>query len=105
MMLHKALIIATLAFTVVPARGGAGHGSHGWHGHSGYHHHHFHHFVGFPFIAFPLIVPFFPFFPYGYPCVWEEGHWEDQVYEDKFGNSTHVPTWVPGQWLCPAGDA
>src|SRR5712692_3879840 len=28
---------------------------------------------------------------------WEEGHWVDQLYIDKYGNETNVPQWIPGQ--------
>ena len=103
------LSFAILAMGSAPAQAhggghgshGGGHGSHGGgQGHSGHHHHHFHHFSVFPFGVF-LIDPFFTQFPYAYPCWWEEGHWEDQIYGDKLGNYTYLPEWVPGRWKCP----
>jgi len=102
------LTIVVLASTPPQARGGGhgshggGHGSHGGHGHSG-HHHHSHPFGGFLFGVLPG-GPFFTQFPYGYPCWWDEGHWVGQVYEDKYGNSTYVPEWVPGRWQCPEAE-
>jgi hypothetical protein len=101
------LTILVLASTPTQARGGGhgshggGHGSHGGHGHSG-HHHHSHPFGGFLFGVLP--GPFFTQFPYGYPCWWDEGHWVGQVYEDKYGNSTYAPEWVPGRWQCPEAE-
>lgn len=87
------LVLAILAVAATPlpahARGG-GHGSHGHDGHHhGHHHGHFHHFGG-------LYTPF----PYDYPCWWERGHWVDQLYMDKYGYTTTVSQWVPGQWMC-----
>ena len=101
------LVFALISVAVLPAqaRGGGGHGSHGGHAHHGHHHHHHgHHFGAFPFIAAPFF-PFFPQFPFGYPCWWEEGHWENHVYGDKFGNYTYIPQWVPGEWVCTGADA
>jgi hypothetical protein len=50
-------------------------------------------------------VSAFPYFPYGYPsCLWEEAHWENLVLVDKFGNTTYLPQWVPGHWVCLDGD-
>ena len=79
------LVFAILAvfFTPGPAHGGGGQ-------HGGHHHrHHSHHFIGL------IYGPF----PYGPPC-WEEGHWIDQHFVDRFGNSTYVPLWVPPHWGC-----
>jgi hypothetical protein len=101
------LSLAILATASPPAQArGGGHGSHGGHGHSSHHHrhHHFHHFSVFPFSVLP-VGPFFTQFPYGYPCWWDEGHWVGQVYEDKYGNSTYVPEWVPGRWKCLDGES
>ncbi|HXJ79839.1 MAG TPA: hypothetical protein VMS64_14295 [Candidatus Methylomirabilis sp.] len=93
-----ALVLLAAITLDAHARGGGGHGSHGGHAHHGHHQPHFHRFV--PFAAF-AVVPVFPQFPYGYPCLWEEGHWETQLYWDKCGNYTYAPGWVPGEWLCP----
>jgi hypothetical protein len=83
------LVFALLSVAADPAqaRSGGGHGSHGGHARHGNHHHHVHHLGAFPFLAAPLF-PVFPQFPFGYPCWWEEGHWKNQVYGDKFGNYT-----------------
>ena len=92
------LAVAILAVAALPvhARGaghvsGGGHGSHGHHGHHEHHHGHFHHFG-----ALYAYAPF-PYYP---NCWWEEGHWIDQLYMDKYGNTTTVLQWVPGQWMC-----
>jgi hypothetical protein len=80
------LALAILLVAAVPAQArGGGHGSHGHHGHHG----HSHHFGGF-------YAPY----PYGYVNCWQEGHWVNQLYVDKYGNSTNVAQWVPGQWGC-----
>ncbi len=89
------LVLAILAVAAAPlpahARGG-GHGSHGHHGHHhGHHHGQFHHFGG--------LYAYTPF-PYDYPCWWERGHWVDQLYMDKYGYTTTLSQWVPGQWMC-----
>jgi hypothetical protein len=85
------LVFAILAVATVPAtaRSGGGHGSQGGHGHHG-HHRHVH--------AFGRGV--YAGFPYGYPCWWEEGHWVNQLYADKYGDYTYALEWVPGQWGC-----
>ncbi len=86
--LAVSIAFALLAGPGVPGRAqaGGGHGSHR-------HHHHSRHFGGFIYAPYP--------FPYGFPnCWWEEGHWVDQLYIDKYGNETNVPQWVPGQWAC-----
>ncbi len=86
--LAVAIALALMAAPTIPGRAqaGGGHGSHR-------HHHHSRHFSGFIYIPDP--------FPYGFPnCWWEEGHWVDQLYIDKYGNETNLPQWIPGQWAC-----
>ncbi len=83
------LVLAILAVLVTPrpAQGrGGGHGGHGHH-HGG--HHRGHHVSGL------IYAPF----PYG-PSCWEEGHWIDQLYMDRYSNSTSVRLWVPPHWGC-----
>ncbi len=78
------LLLAILFVSAVPAHARGGHGSHGHH-----HHHRFHSFGGF-----------YSSVPDNYPCWWEREHWVDQLYGDRYGNTTTVREWVPGRWMC-----
>ncbi len=86
-MIRKLILaLAILLVAAVPAQArGGGSGSHGHHGH----HRHFHH-----------SGVFYAPYPYGYVNCWQEGQWVDQLYVDKYGNSTNVPQWVAAQWGC-----
>ena len=95
--------IALAAAAVAPAQARGGHGSHVWHGHHSHHHNSFHHFGAILLGGF-FIGSFYTQFPYGYPCLWEEGRWVNQVYEDRYGNTADVLEWSPGGWLCPGQD-
>ena len=88
-MIRKLILALTILAVLVTPRpahgGGGGHGGHGPH----HRHHRGHHFVGL------IYAPF----PYG-PLCWEEGHWTDEFYMDRYGNSTSMPLWVPPHWGC-----
>ncbi len=79
------LVILAVLVTPRPAHGGGEHGGHS-HDHG---HHRGHHIVGL------IYAPF----PYG-PLCWEEDHWTNQFYMDRYGNSTSMPLWVPPHWGC-----
>lgn len=85
-MIRKLILaLAILLVAAVPAQArGGGSGSHGHHGHRHLHH----------------SDVFYAPYPYGYVNCWQEGQWVDQLYVDKYGNSTNVPQWVPAQWGC-----
>ncbi len=94
------MILAILVIATIPAqaRSGSGLGSHGSHAHPGHRHR--------PPSAPSPYIPVFTHFPHGYPYLWEEGHWESQVYGGQFGNYTYLlALWVPVQWVCAIGDA
>lgn len=86
------LVLAILAVLVTPRPAHGGGGGHSGHGHHHGHHraHHGHRFSGL------IYAPF----PYGFPCWAEEGFWIDQLYMDRYGNSTYAPLWVPPRWGC-----
>ena len=99
------LALAILAIATGPAQArGGGHGSSGSHSHGHHGHHHpVHLFGGFPFWGFPF-GGVYTQFPYGYPCWWDEGHWVNQLYGDRYGNSIDVLEWIPGRLICPDAD-
>ena len=79
------LILAILAVMLMPKPAHGRGGAHGGHQHR----HHGHRFIGV------IDAPF----PYVSSC-WEDGHWVEQLYMDRYGNSTYVPLWVLPHWGC-----
>ncbi len=101
-------IVAMLAIVVLATGAPEAHGAHHGGGHfkgqpahaDGAHERfeHFRHFHG-PVFVEPYLFPA-PLYAPPPVCAWQDGHWIDQRYVDRYGGTTHVPEWIPGHWLC-----